>query len=89
LVRTIEVRSTLDGNVRNALVERYRDLADNHLELLDKREISSNSVLWRCRQPSLASIAMAARSTAWRDGEPVPASYRLSTRALKSVTTSP
>ena len=32
---TIEIRSTIDGDVRNCLVERYRDLADNHLELLE------------------------------------------------------
>ena len=75
---TIEVRSTLDGNVRNALVERYRDLADNHLELLDKREISDNSVLLTVQTTqSRIPIAMAARSTVWRDGEPVPATYRL------------
>jgi len=74
----IEVRSTLDGNVRNALVERYRDLADNHLELLDKREISGNSVLLTVQTTqSRIPIAMAARSTVWRDGEPVPATYRL------------
>ena len=28
----IEIRSTLDGDVRNSLVERYRDLASNHLQ---------------------------------------------------------
>jgi alpha,alpha-trehalase len=29
---TIEIRSTLDGNVTNSLVERYRDLASDHLD---------------------------------------------------------
>ncbi len=37
---TIEIRSTLDGNVTNSLVERYRDLANDHLGLVEKREIS-------------------------------------------------
>ncbi len=73
----IEVRSTLDGNVRNALVERYRDLADAHLEMLEKREISGNSVLLAMQtNQSRIPIAMAARSTVWRDGEPVPAAYQ-------------
>lgn len=73
----IEVRSTLDGNVRNALVERYRDLADTHLEMLEKREISGNSVLLAVQtNQSRIPIAMAARSTVWRDGEPVPATYQ-------------
>ena len=41
----IEIRSTLDGNVTNSLVERYRDLANEHLASVEKREISHNSVL--------------------------------------------
>ncbi|MGA9493589.1 MAG: trehalose-phosphatase, partial [Mycobacterium sp.] len=32
---TIEIRSTLDGNVTNSLVERYRDLANDHLGAVD------------------------------------------------------
>jgi len=75
---TIEVRSTLDGNVRNALVERYRDLSDNHLELLDKREITDDSVLLTVQTTqSRIPIALAARTTVWRDDAPVPATYRL------------
>ena len=35
---TIEIRSTLDGNVTNSLVERYRDLASEHLGSVDTRE---------------------------------------------------
>ena len=38
---TIEIRSTLDGNVTNSLVERYRDLANEHLGSVDKRELSA------------------------------------------------
>ena len=75
---TLEIRSTLDGNVTNSLVERYRDLASNHLGLVEKREISDNSVLLAVQTTqSRVPIAMAARSIVWRDGTPVPASYRL------------
>ncbi|MDD4866345.1 MAG: trehalose-phosphatase [Mycobacterium sp.] len=75
---TIEIRSTLDGNVTNSLVERYRDLADDHLGLVEKREIPDNSVLLTVQTTqSRVPIAMAARSIVWRDGTPVPATYRL------------
>ncbi len=75
---TIEIRSTLDGNVTNSLVERYRDLAKEHLGSVDKREIGDDSVLLTVQTTqSLIPVAMAARSTVWRDGEPVPASFRL------------
>lgn len=75
---TLEIRSTLDGNVTNSLVERYRDLANNHLEVVEKREISDNSVLLTVEtNQSRVPIAMAARSIVWRDGTPVPATYRL------------
>jgi alpha,alpha-trehalase len=75
---TVEIRSTLDGNVTNSLVERYRDLANQHLGSVGKREISDNSVLLTVEtNQSRVPIAMAARSTVWRDGQPVPATYRL------------
>jgi alpha,alpha-trehalase len=75
---TIEIRSTLDGNVTNSLVERYQNLAGNHLGSLEKREISHNSVLVTVQTTqSRIPVAMAARSTVWRDETPVPAAYRL------------
>ena len=75
---TIEIRSTLDGNVTNSLVERYRDLANDHLGLVEKREISDNSVLLAVQTTqSRVPIALAARNTVWRDGDAVPATYRL------------
>ena len=75
---TLEIRSTLDGGVRNSLVERYRDLANQHLASVDKRELSGDSVLLTvATTQSRIPIAMAARSTLWRDGESVPATYRL------------
>jgi alpha,alpha-trehalase len=70
----IEIRSTLDGNVRNSLVERYRDLADKHLELQDKREIANDSVLLAVQtNQSQIPIALAARTTLWRGETRVPA----------------
>ncbi|MBJ7338143.1 trehalose-phosphatase [Mycolicibacterium sp.] len=74
---TVEVRSTIDGNVTNSLVERYRDLASAHLELVDKRELSATSVLVMVQTTqSRIPVAMAARNTVWRDGEPVAATFR-------------
>ncbi|HJT95481.1 MAG TPA: trehalose-phosphatase [Mycobacterium sp.] len=75
---TIEIRSTLEGNVRNGGVERYRELASIHLESLNKRELSENSVLLSVRTTqSQIPVALAARTTVWRGDTPVPATYRL------------
>ncbi|MCV7267145.1 trehalose-phosphatase [Mycolicibacterium doricum] len=74
----ITIRSTLDGNVTNSLVERYRDLGKEHLELVDTRQLSTDSVLLTVQTTqSRVRIAMAARTVVWRDGDPVPASYQL------------
>jgi alpha,alpha-trehalase len=74
----IEIRSTLDGNVRNCRVDRYRDLASNHLESLEKRALSENSVLMTVETTqSRIPIALAARTTVWRGDTPAPATYRL------------
>jgi alpha,alpha-trehalase len=81
---TIEIRSTVDGNVTNSLVERYRDLANGHLELVEKREINDHSVLLTLQTTqSRIPIAMAARSIVWRDGTPVPATYHLFDQAAE------
>jgi len=75
---TIEIRSTLDGNVRNGLVERYRDLASNHLHALNKRALSENSVLMTVETTqSKIPIALAARTSLWHGETPVPATYEL------------
>jgi alpha,alpha-trehalase len=75
---TIEIRSTVDGGVTNSLVERYRDLANQHLGSVQTREISDDSVLLTAQTTqSRIPIAMAARSTVWRDGEPVAATHLL------------
>jgi len=74
----IEIRSTLDGNVGNSGVERYRDLASIHLESLNKRVLSENSVLLSaCTTQSQIPVALAARTTVWRGEALMPATYRL------------
>ena len=74
----IEVRSTLDGNVGNTMVERYRDLASTHLTSLKKSVLSPNSVLLAVNTTqSQIPVALAARTTVWRDGLPAPATYRV------------
>ena len=75
---TIEIRSTLDGNVRNSLVERYRDLASNHLQGLEKRALSENSVIMTVETTqSQIPVALAARTSLWHGDSPAPATYRL------------
>jgi trehalose-phosphatase len=75
---SIEVRSTLDGNVGNTMVERYRDLASTHLTSVKKSVLSPNSVLLEVETTqSQIPVALAARTTVWRDGRPAPATYRV------------
>ncbi|MEO3756935.1 trehalose-phosphatase [Mycobacterium sp. B14F4] len=75
---TVEIRSTLDANVCNGGVERYRGLASNHLESLKTAEITENSVLMTVRtRQSQIPIALAARTTVWQDGNIAAAKYRL------------
>lgn len=75
---TIEIRSTIDGNVHNLGVERYRELASTHLGSLNKRMLSENSVLLTVETTqSRVPVAVAARTTVWRNDESVPAAYRL------------
>ncbi|KUI30351.1 haloacid dehalogenase [Mycobacterium sp. IS-1742] len=74
----ITIRSTLDGNVTNSLVERYRDLGKEHLDVVERRQLSDDSVLLTVRTTqSRIPVAMAARNVVWRDDAPVAASYRL------------
>ncbi|MGB9226364.1 trehalose-phosphatase [Mycobacterium sp.] len=82
----IEIRSTLDGNVRNSLVERYRELADKHLELLEKREIAYDSVLLTVQTTqSRIPIALAARTTLWRGEIRIPAKQNEVTRGASAT----
>ncbi|ETW23625.1 trehalose-phosphatase [Mycobacterium gastri] len=75
---TIEIRSTLDAGVRNSGVERYRDLASNHLQGLEKVALSENSVLLAVETTqSKIPVALAARTSVWHGDTPAPATYRL------------
>lgn len=75
---TVEIRSTLDGDVRNLGIERYRELASNHLGSLERRALSENSVLLTASTTqSQIPVAVAARTTILRDETPVVARYRL------------
>ncbi|OBH30456.1 trehalose-phosphatase [Mycobacterium sp. E342] len=75
---TIEFRSTIDGNVRNSGVERYRDLASNHLQGLEKGVLSENSVLMTVETTqSKIPVALAVRTSIWHGDAPAPATYRL------------
>nr|WP_237723989.1 trehalose-phosphatase [Rhodococcus sp. DK17] len=61
---SFELRSALDGSVHNTLVERYRDLAADHLALLHSRALSADSVLLAMQTTqSRIPVAMAARTT--------------------------
>ncbi|MET0993933.1 MAG: trehalose-phosphatase [Mycobacterium sp.] len=75
---TIEIRSMIDGNVRNSGIERYRELASTHLRPLNKRALSENSVSLTVETTqSQIPVALTARTTVWRDGSPAPATYGL------------
>ncbi|WP_019971546.1 trehalose-phosphatase [Mycobacterium sp. 141] len=75
---TIEIRSTLDANVCNVGVERYRELAGDHLRSLEKRALTDNSVLLTVQtKQSQIPMALAARTTVWRDDAAAVAKYRL------------
>jgi alpha,alpha-trehalase len=74
---TLEFRSLIDGDVQNLGVERYRDLSSRHLAVLQRSELSSDSALLTAETvQSKVRIAVAARSTVWRNDAPAPADYR-------------
>jgi alpha,alpha-trehalase len=73
---TVEFRSLLDGTVRNTMVDRYRSLSSTHLTASVIDEIPPDSVILRTQtSQSRISIAVAARSTVWRDDAPADAQY--------------
>ncbi|BBY08255.1 trehalose-phosphatase [Mycobacterium noviomagense] len=75
---TIELRSSLHGDIENRQVERYRELSGKHLAVTQARELSSDSVLLGlCTVESRIPIAIASRTTLWRDGTLAQAGYRL------------
>jgi trehalose/maltose hydrolase-like predicted phosphorylase len=69
---TLEVRSGLDGGVRNEGVERYRQLETRHLDCLETGTVDDNSVFLLVRTlQSHVRIAEAARNRVYRGGEAV------------------
>jgi alpha,alpha-trehalase len=73
---TVKFRSLLDGAVRNTMVERYRSLSSIHLTASEVHETAPDSVILRTQTTqSRISIALAARSTVWRDDGPADAQY--------------
>jgi len=60
---SVEIASALDGNVVNAGVARYRDLATRHLEPLEARQIAEDTIYLKVRTvQSRLEIAQAART---------------------------
>ena len=73
---TLEFRSLLDGTVRNTMVERYRSLSSIHLTATVIDEITPDSVILRTEtSQSRIPIAVAARTTVWRDDARADAEY--------------
>jgi trehalose/maltose hydrolase-like predicted phosphorylase len=61
---TLEVRSGIDGDVGNTLVERYRALASDHLELVRTTEVTHDSVILEATtNQSNVHLAVGARTT--------------------------
>ncbi len=59
----LEVRSGIDGDIINDGVERYRDLNQRHLEVLETQEVSEDTVLLHCRTvQSRLEVAEAVRT---------------------------
>lgn len=74
----LDVRSSLDGTIVNAGVPRYRDLANRHLRLIDQGPVDDESVrLVMETTQSHVRIALAARTRALVNGQPVAAERRL------------
>ena len=66
----LDVRSGVDGNVQNTLVERYRALESDHLTLLDASPLADDAVLLEVEtNQSHIRIAVAARTTVHGDND--------------------
>jgi len=67
----LQVRSAIDGGVKNRGVKRYRGLNQHHLEILENREIRE-AILLCCRtNQSHIVVGIAARTRIYRNGEDV------------------
>ncbi|HSU35453.1 MAG TPA: HAD-IA family hydrolase [Propionibacteriaceae bacterium] len=68
----VRLRSSLDGGITNSGVADYAALADHHLESVRTAELSHDTVLLEARtNQSQITIAMAARTRAFLQGEPL------------------
>jgi trehalose/maltose hydrolase-like predicted phosphorylase/beta-phosphoglucomutase-like phosphatase (HAD superfamily) len=75
---TLEVRSGLDGTVRNTGVKRYRDLNSRHLAVLSQAEVDTETVDLQVETlQSHVRVALAARTRLLRDGQVAEAERRL------------
>ncbi|WP_324199055.1 trehalose-phosphatase [Nocardia amamiensis] len=74
----LRIRSSVDGSVRNRLVERYRDLSEKHLTTVRAEQLSGDSVLLVVRtSESGIPVAVATRSTLRRGGRSIGATGEL------------
>lgn len=69
---TLTVRSALDGSVINSGVARYRDLAGEHLDILDAGHRGADTLSLRCQtNQSRRGVVQAARTLVYRGGKEV------------------
>ncbi len=74
---TIEFRSAVDAAVRNAGVERYRDLSSGHLAVSTAQDLSDGCVLVETQTvQSRIPVAVAARTTVRQGDQRVGSGYR-------------
>jgi alpha,alpha-trehalase len=70
----IVIHSGLDGSVRNTGVQRYRQLANRHLDVIARGGISPEGVYLVARTTqSRLEVGEAARTRVYRDGDPLDA----------------
>jgi len=69
----LEIRSGIDGGVRNSGVERYEGLPNRHLAVEELDELDAETIRLRARTTqSRIAVAEAARTRLCRGGAPVP-----------------
>ena len=74
----LAIRSALDGSVTNSGVRRYRNLANRHLETLERHHLGADAIFLRVRtSQSFIQVAEAARTRVYRDGREVEAERRI------------
>ncbi|WP_222426638.1 glycoside hydrolase family 65 protein [Amycolatopsis rhizosphaerae] len=75
---SLEIRSGIDGAVSNSLVDRYRELGGQHLDLVRTAALGEDSVLLEVRtNQSGIEVAMAARTRVRCGGTPAGRERRL------------